>query len=295
MKKDIILTDKGTHYCGLFRAMNSPCEILLEAPEQKLAAQWLKIAATEVWRIEQKFSRYLPDNYLYQINHSAGKPFQVDVETAKLLDFADHCYRLSDGLFDVSSGILRKAWCFDGSDRIPDQASIDPLLPLVGWHKIHWHNSRIVLPAGMEIDLGGIAKEYAADRVALLLQSVASSCGCLVNLGGDIAVGGDRHQDHCWRVGIESPDGRETEELSLSAGGLATSGDVHRYLLKDGKRYSHILNPRSGWPIEQVPRSVTVMADSCTEAGLLATLSLLCGRAAENFLNQQEVRYWCLR
>jgi FAD:protein FMN transferase len=295
VSKDIILTDKGTHFCGVFRAMNSPCEILLEAPNENLASQWLKFAVTEVWRIEQKFSRYLLDNYLYQINHSDGKPFYVDVETAKLLDFAEHCYRMSEGLFDVSSGILRKVWCFDGSDHIPDQVSIAPLLPRIGWHKISWHNPRIILPMGMEIDLGGVAKEYAADRVALLLQSVAPKYGCLVNLGGDIALGGVRCNDDCWRIGIESPDGRETEELSLSAGGLATSGDVHRYLLKDGKRYSHILDPRTGWPIEQVPRSVTVMANSCTEAGLLATLSLLCGREAENFLDQQDVRYWCLR
>jgi thiamine biosynthesis lipoprotein len=144
----------------------------------------------------------------------------------------------------------------------------------------------------MELDFGGIGKEYAVDR-AYDLVAARRSAPFLINFGGDLRA--NRAPTHGpWQVGIEQPDTdrQATMILDLEHGALATSGDSRRYLLKDGVRYGHILDPRSGWPVASAPRSVTVAASSCTEAGVLSTLALLNGVRAKEFLEQQGVRYW---
>ena len=296
------LLQKENYWLGRFKAMASPCEILIDSDDATLAAQLHHVAKTEALRIEQKFSRYRQDNIIWQINQSAGKPVQVDDETAALLDYARQCFELSDGTFDVTSGVLRKAWHFDGSDRIPTQNLIDDLLEHVGWPKITWERPYITVPEGMEIDLGGIGKEYAVDRTALLLTQL-SAVSVLVNYGGDLMASKARQNGQGWIVGIEDPkkinkkSGKviSKTEFELVQGGIATSGDTRRYLLKDGIRYSHILDPRTGWPVRNAPHSVTVVAGTCTEAGILATLAMLHGKQAESFLKAQGVRFWCLR
>jgi thiamine biosynthesis lipoprotein len=147
----------------------------------------------------------------------------------------------------------------------------------------------------MEIDFGGIGKEYAVDRAAALVAPIAPSS--LLNFGGDLFAIGPSAQGRPWRVGIEAlgATARAAKELELTHGALATSGDARRFLLKNGTRYGHVLDPRTGWPVQGAPRSVTVAAPTCTEAGMLATFALLAGRDAEAFLESQNVQHWCLR
>lgn len=140
------LSLKGSLWLGQFQAMASDCQLLLEGLNQLEAETLLKLAAIETWRIEQKFSRYKTGNTMDQINHAYSKPFCVDDETTALLNFADQCYQLSDGLFDVTAGVLRKIWKFDGSEHIPTTQQIDEILPLIGWHKVHWQAPNIKLP-----------------------------------------------------------------------------------------------------------------------------------------------------
>ncbi len=284
------------HWVGHFQAMACDCEILMDTENRMTAKKMLKLAAGEVWRIERKFSRYRLENIIDRINRSRGKAVQVDEETAQLLDFAEQCYEISEGLFDVTSGVLRRIWKFDGSDRIPTQEQLEALLPLIGWQKISWKSPEIRLPEGMEIDLGGIGKEYAVDRIALLLQE-RYGIAALVNLGGDIAVSGKKRDHSPWNIGIENTgqDNTNTKVIQLRQGAVATSGDSKRFLLKNGLRYSHILNPCTGWPAPNAPHSVTVAASSCSEAGLLSTLAMLQGEEAEFFLEEEEVRFWCKR
>ena len=146
--------------------MASPCEVLVDARQRRTALRLLEAAAAETFRIERKFSRYRDDNIVHEIQHSLGRPIQVDDETAALLDFADRCYRLSDGRFDVTSGVLRRVWRFDGSDRLPAPEAVTAIRPFVGWEKVCWTSPTLVVPEGMEIDFGGIGKEYAVDRAA---------------------------------------------------------------------------------------------------------------------------------
>ncbi|HXC07767.1 MAG TPA: FAD:protein FMN transferase [Steroidobacteraceae bacterium] len=286
---------RGEHLLAVrFTAMASPCEVLLSSTDRSAALAMGTLAAREAQRIEKKFSRYRDDSVTAWIHENRGARIEVDEETASLIDFASRCFELSDGLFDITSGVLRRAWKFDGSDRVPEPDSIRSLLPLLGFDKLEWRSPHLMLPSGMELDFGGIGKEYAVDRAYDLLAS-ARAAPFLINFGGDLRA--NRPPPHGpWQVGIERPDAdREaTMILDLEHGALATSGDSRRYLLKDGVRYGHILDPRTGWPVPDAPRSVTVAASSCTEAGLLSTLALLQGARGREFLEEQGVRFWLL-
>jgi thiamine biosynthesis lipoprotein len=282
-------------FSGRFQAMGSPCELLCEAASADDAQALTIRVASEAWRIEDKFSRYISGNIIDQVNSADGKPIVVDAETAQMIDFAATLYGLSDAAFDITSGVLRRAWTFDGSDKLPSQEAISELMTLIGWDKAEWASPVLRLPTAMEIDLGGIGKEYAVDRAVLELKA-ATDVACLVNFGGDLAVTGPPRARKSWTVGIEDTELDKAEKtIDLRHGALATSGDARRFLLHDGIRYSHVLDPRSGWPVVDAPASVTVAADTCTQAGMLATLAMLKGALAEEFLNGQAEQFWCRR
>ena len=177
---------------------------------------------------------------------------------------------------------------------MPSRFRVDAILPRIGWHRVCWESRTLTLRPGMQIDLGGVGKEYAADRCAGLCRE-RTQASCLVNFGGDIAVSRPR-EPQPWRVGIEAAAGQSHQPtIALTSGGVATSGDSRRFLLKDGVRYSHILDPLTGWPVPQAPRAVTVVAQSCTQAGMMATLASLQGADAEAFLDAQGLQNWVQR
>lgn len=279
-----------------FFSMASLCEVLVETQDEKLAIEMGHIAAVEAWRIEDKYSRYNCTSLCSEMNAKAGNVMRIDKETYQLLAFAHQCYEMSEGAFDITSGILRKAWCFDGSDNIPTKASVEALLKFVGWHHVNYSPDTFFMNKGMEIDFGGFGKEYAVDRAILLLSKVAN-VPFLVNFGGDLATFGKKKNNESWQIGVEHPAFKEKQStiVTVKEGALATSGDANRFLLKNGKRYSHVLNVKTGWPINDSPSSITVAAPKCIQAGFLATLALLQGKHAEVFLQQQEIMHWSIR
>ena len=286
---------RGAHLLAVaFTAMASHCEILLPSMSEAVALEIGMIAAQEAWRVEKKYSRYRNDSVTSWLHANHGRTVVLDEETASLVTFSAQCFELSEGLFDITSGVLRRAWTFDGSDRIPQPAEIESLLARVGFHRLQWKSPCLMLPSGMELDFGGIGKEYAVDRAYVLLAA-ANPGAFLVNFGGDLRASGPPPHGP-WQVGIETPDtDREAKLLlDLEYGALATSGDARRYLVKDGIRYGHILNPLTGWPSADSPRSITVAGSCCTEAGLLSTVAMLHGSGAEAYLQQQGVRYWII-
>ena len=276
-----------------FRAMASPCEALIDTREAAVAQRAALAVSNEAFRIEQKFSRYRADNIVHAINNAGGAPVEVDEETADLLDYAARCHAVSSGMFDITSGVLRRVWRFDGSDRLPDPAAVAEVLKLVGWQKVEWRRPQLRIEPGMEIDFGGIGKEYAVDRAAKL-GAEAGGVPLLVNFGGDLCATAPRRDGTPWNVAVEKL-AEGAPRFTLEQGGVATSGDAHRFLLKDGVRYGHILDPKSGWPVKDAPRSVTVVGASCGEAGLLATLAILQGAGAGNFLKARQVVHWVMR
>jgi len=288
------VSPKEGFFLGEFDAMASPCELLIETQDTHIARSITALAAREAKRIEHKFSRYRPDSVVSHINCADGAAVEIDDETYRLLNFANTCFSLSNGLFDVTAGVLRKAWRFDGSDNVPEEDTVTPLLANIGWQRTQLTETHFTLPPGMEIDLGGIGKEYAVDKVAGSIKASYPGISTVVNFGGDIQVTERRRLDKPWLIGIENPvSASDTSTIvKIYQGGLATSGDARRFLLKNGKRYSHILNPFTGFPVENPPRSVTVAADNCTQAGLIATLSMLQGAQAKSFLTSQRVTHW---
>ena len=178
-------------------------------------------------------------------------------------------------MFDRTAGILRRAWNFK-SPRVPSAAELAPLLARIGWDKVAWNGTSIHLTEpGMELDLGGIGKEYAVDRLAAL--AISHDASALINLGGDVRVVGSR-AGAPWRVGIEHPraKGEVLAGVALNSGSIATSGDYQRYFEVEGRRYHHILSARTGLPTEGF-RSVSVVAESCLVAGGAATVAMLLG------------------
>ena len=275
--------------------MASTCEVHVDTADRDDAARVLASVVAEALRIEAKFSRYRADNIVHAINTAGGRPVTVDDETARLIDYAAELFALSEGKFDITSGVLRRIWRFDGSNRVPSLEQISNVRTLVGWRRVRWERPLIVLEPGMEIDFGGMGKEYAVDRAAALAASITERC--LLNFGGDLRALGPHANGRPWQIGIEAVDRLATASrvIEVYRGGVATSGDSRRYLLKDGRRYGHILDPTTGEPVVGAPRSVTAVADTCTQAGMFATLAMLHGKAAEAFLAAQGVRYWCDR
>ncbi|HEX3109655.1 MAG TPA: FAD:protein FMN transferase [Thermoanaerobaculia bacterium] len=291
--RESLLHRVDDYFTGTFHAMGGPCEVLIDSDDRDDAEKVFELARNEALRIEQKFSRYRRDNIIYAINHSAGTPVDVDDETASLINYAVICYEMSDGMFDITSGVLRRIWTFNGGTRVPTRREIRDCLRDVGWSRATWRDHTLTLRSGMEIDLGGIGKEYAVDRAAALAaQSTRSSF--LLNFGGDLYASGPRRLGRLWSIGIDDPDrtGAVLYRLEVAQGGIATSGDAHRFVRWHGKRLGHILNPKSGWPVEGAPRSITVAARTCTEAGTLSTLAYLQGPGARAYLERDGVQFW---
>jgi thiamine biosynthesis lipoprotein len=284
-----------------FTAMASPCELLVEGRDEGAMRRAAQGAIDEVRRIESKFSRYREGSVVSRINAAAGgEPVALDAESASLIDFAASLWQTSGGRFDATSGVLRKAWDFK-AHRVPSQAELDALLPLVGWQHVERSGGRVRLPrAGMELDFGGFGKEYAADRAAAALHTDGVR-HALVNLGGDVHVLGPRGapgaEGQPWQVAIEQPRPGKAgplATLALAAGGLATSGDYERFFEQDGRRHCHILDARTGWPVSSW-QSMSVLAPNTTAAGALATVAMLMGDEAADWLDAQGAAYLAVR
>jgi FAD:protein FMN transferase len=277
----------------VFGAMASRCEIVA-ANDDAHARAAIDEAMAEVQRIEAKYSRYRADSVISEINAAAGRGHStaIDGETAGLLAFADQLHQQSAGLFDLTSGVLRRAWDFR-TGKVPTRQQVRALLPLVDWRRIGWDHHQVMLPeAGMELDLGGIGKEYAADRAQSMLVRAGVRHG-FVNLGGDLRVIGPRLDGRPWRFGIQHPReaGAACAQVDLRSGALATSGDYERFFITpEGRRCCHILDPRSGQPASHW-QSISVVAPVCAAAGALATIAILKGPDGADFLRRQDVAF----
>ena len=283
-----MITKKLKHYSTTFTAMGTQCEIQIYSDHPGKVKRLSKRIINDIQRLEVKYSRYRPDSFLSQINLVAnqGGLIKVDDETAILLNYAETCYQQSDGLFDISSGVLRGAWRFH-TKQLPTQEDIDTLLEKVGWRKLEWTGSELNFPnIGMELDLGGIVKEYAVDRAASFCLDTGVKNG-LINLGGDIRLIGPRGNGESWTVGIAHPriNNSVLMNLSISRGAVANSGDYERCIVIEGVRYAHILNPKTGWPVKYLA-AVSVISDFCVVAGSASTIAMLKEEQGPEWLKQ---------
>lgn len=276
--------------------MGSPCQIQFYTADENQHEQISSRVIFEVNLLECRYSRYREDSILSEINRIAqtGESIKVDEELSQLLNYADVCYRQSDGLFDITTGVLRKAWDFK-SGKLPKSGLIKKVLAHVGWNKVHWEPPLLnFTKPGMELDFGGIVKEYAADRCAVLCKELGVHYG-LINLGGDIRIIGPHPDGGPWNIGIQNPLNPEQNMLNLQIerGGLASSGDYARCIEMNGKVYSHILNPITGWPTEGL-RAVSVVTDQCLTSGSVSTIAMLKGKQGKQWLEEMGVDFVCM-
>jgi FAD:protein FMN transferase len=275
-----------------FQAMGTACCFEIFADNEAAARRAAQEGAREVYRLEGKYSRYDPDSDLSALNAVAGKGGEalIDAETADLIDLAFEWHRQSGGLFDITSGVLRRLWHFD-MRRLPVQTEIAEVLAACGLFRLHWERPKLGFPSpGMEIDLGGIVKEYACDRAAETMLRFGARA-VMADLGGDIRVAGERPDGAGWSIGIRRPGRTDAVgSISLSQGGLATSGNYERVFEVEGQRYSHVLDPQTGWPVESLA-SVSILAGTCLEAGRQSTLALLKGQDGSAWLEANNASF----
>ncbi|MFH1037424.1 MAG: FAD:protein FMN transferase [PVC group bacterium] len=264
--------------------MGTVLSIELAAPGSGRAADALDACWSEAERLEKIFSRYMPESELNRINREAGlKPVGVSGEMMAVLSRSVEISRLTGGAFDVTVGPLMEIWGFfpQRKGRLPTGEEIGQALSRCGWEKIELDRSgrtvRFRVP-GLTIDLGGLAKGYVVDRLAALLVSKGIK-SALVNAGGDIYCLGRYPDGRRWRIGMEHP--RDDDEvltvLELSDRAVATSGDYRNYFVRRRKRYSHIIDPRTGRPAGSGVVESSVLAPDCATADALATALFVVG------------------
>lgn len=272
--------DERTLYTTRFALMGGSAIIrFVDDRGRRRAESIARAAESEALRIERKFSRFREDSVVAEIVRNAGRtPVTVDDETVALVEAALDLARLTGGKFDPTVGVMRGAWNFRDA-RVPDDDAIAALLPLVDYRAVSVRDGTVFLRrGGMELDLGGVGKEYAVDRAAELLcaHGVTSA---LLDFAGDIRTIGGRGDGRPWSIGVADPraPGRCRFAVRLIGGaGVATSGDYERCFVVNGVRYHHLLDATTGRPA-QGTMSATVVAASTSLAGRIASAAFLLG------------------
>ncbi len=263
--------------------MGTQVEIIARGADDKQLEQAASKGFGEIERLDFKLSKYRPDSMLSRINRQAGiSPVKVDDEMMMLLEKSLQVCRESQGAFDPTILPMLSVWKIgDANPSPPGDAEVKEKLKLVGCGKIvldQDHQTVFLPEPGMGIDLGGIAKGYAADRAAGVLKENGVKSG-LVNAGGDLTVFGVTGKGIA--IGIQHPRYREKiiGKVYLKRGAIATSGDYERFYIFNGVRYSHIIDPRTGYPVQR-EASVSVKADTGLIADAWATALFVLGREA---------------
>lgn len=264
-----------------FRALGTECEIQYSTPDVATGQAFATAAVAWVNAFEAKYSRFRPDSLISRINDAAGLDWvEVDADAEHIFALADQIFTLTRGTIDPTMLPLLRLWNWKAQPpRIPTDYEVANALRMVGWPRVLRAPGRIKLPdAGMGLDLGGFGKEYAVDCVAAL-AAARGVTNVLVDFGHDVSAAGAPPDAPCWMVGVENPDklGASLMALALSGRGVASSGNGIRCFTIDGRRYGHIIDPRDGQPVWNGVSQVTVVANSCLEAGLLSTAAVVHG------------------
>lgn len=238
----------------------------------------------DIWaacaRYEALLSKTVPDSDVSRINLSGGMPAAVDPETVQILRRAGELSRATGGAFSVTIAPLTALWDFTGGTRrMPTEAQRLAALPLVDDTRIAIDDGAVTLPQGMQIDLGGIAKGYIADRVADLCRGRAQAA--VISLGGNVYVLGDKPDGSPFRVGIRDPFAGEDSPLAVVSvydATVVTSGTYERGFDVDGVWYHHILDPKTGLPARSDLVSATVICGDSMTADAIATACIVLGR-----------------
>lgn len=264
-----------------FRAMGTACQMIWRAPSRKQAVAFRDAAVSWVMEFEAKYSRYREDSLISAIRRGAGEHWvATDADLESMFALCDHWHWSTGGVFDPTALPLEQLWDYKAeTPRIPSEDEITAAQALVGWQRVERKPGSVYLPQrGMAIDLGGIGKEYAVDRV-IEQSRPFGIVDILVDFGRDVRGVGQAPQGGPWSVGLEDPNDPGTcwGGVKMSNRAVTTSGDYLRGFQHEGRQYGHIIDPRSGRPVANGCLSATVIAPTCTEAGVLSTAALILG------------------
>lgn len=276
----VTLHEKGLHKLQ-FRAMSTHCQVILHGVAPEVARQFQHDVIHWVAHFEARYSRFIPDSLIGRINAAAGEHWvETDPETDRLFNLCHDLYFFTRGSFDPTALPLIKLWNWKQSPPVlPDDNAIRTALELVGWNKVQRRIGAIFLPhRGMGLDLGGIGKEYAVDCVMNMARQRGMN-NVLVDFGQDVRAHGHALDKPFWRIGLDdaTDPGKCWAGVQITDHAVTTSGDYLRHFEVNGRRYGHILDPRTGYPADNDCRAVSVIAPSCTIAGLLSTSVCILG------------------
>ncbi len=265
----------------VFQAMATTCRVSFAA-SPAVAKSFAAAVVQWVADFEARYSRFLPDSLISRINQNAGVNWMdIDAETQRIFALCDEAHFLTRGVFDPTALPLIRLWNWKANPPvIPGEAEIAAAMQLVGWRKVQRAPGKIFLPVpGMSLDLGGIGKEFAVDRVAHLAteHGLASA---LVDFGQDVFTLGVPFDGRpAWHVGLEDPKqpGKCWAGVAVKNQAVATSGDYVRRFEIDGQRYGHIIDVHTGQPVANGCRAVSVIGPTCTLAGLFSTAAFVLG------------------
>jgi thiamine biosynthesis lipoprotein len=266
-----------------FQAMGTQCDVQYAAPGgDAQAAQFESQAVQWVNAFEAKYSRFKSESLIGLINSSAGREWiTVDAEAEQFFKLCDTLHFMTQGVLDPTMLPLIKLWNWKAAPPVvPSPAQVAAAKALVGWQKVQRKPGQIFLPqAGMALDFGGFGKEFAVDRVA----QIGAECGLnavLVDFGHDLRTMGVPPGRPAWHIGLEDPKNPGATAGSMAITGnkaVASSGDYLRCFVSEGRRYGHIIDPRTGWPVANGCLQATVVASTCLQAGVLATTAFVLG------------------
>lgn len=263
--------------------MGTTLEITVYRPasQSAQAAEDLEAAYQEILEIDTLMSLYRPESELAQLNASAGQgAFAASQKTFDVIAASNHFSRISDGAFDISVKPLVDLWGFYDvtNASVPEPKAIEAALSRVWFDSVAYNEDtrQVTLEAGVGLDLGAIAKGYAVDTAIAALRTRGVPAA-LINLGGNVGVLGLAPGERPWVIGIRHPrSDKLIGKVSITEGAVATSGDYDRYFEVDGQRYSHLLDPRTGYPVDGL-YSLSVVALNATTADALSTAAFILG------------------
>jgi thiamine biosynthesis lipoprotein len=265
-----------------FSALGTNCEIQYAAINgDGQAAAFEQAVVAWVNGFEAKYSRFRPESLVSRINQAAGKTWvEIDAEMEGLLQLCDTLYFMTQGILDPTALPLIRLWDYKAeTPKIPSKADLEWAQARVGWKKVQRAPGKVFLPeTGMALDFGGFGKEYAVDIAAQIAVDHGIT-SALVDFGHDLRAIGAPPGRPAWHIGLEDPKnpGASTGSMAIVGRGVASSGDYIRRFVVEGKRYGHIIDPRTGWPVANGTMQATVVATTCLQAGVLSTTAFVHG------------------
>jgi thiamine biosynthesis lipoprotein len=283
--------------------MGNRFEISVVSTDADWANARLADAVAEISRIERLLTTFDETSQTNQINANAGiRPVQVDTEIFALIGRAMRLSALTQGAFDITYGSIdKRLWNFDTAmTSLPDPQTAQRLVRLINYRNVVLDEATSTVflkERGMRIGFGGIGKGYAAEQAKLLLQSLGVASG-IVNASGDLTTWGTQPNDQPWTIGIADPDRREIgirafSYLNISDMAVATSGNYEKFALINGRRYSHTIDPKTGYPVSGI-KSVTIVAPNAELADALTTPVMVMGVEVGLYLINQMRHIACI-